>query len=398
MYIYIMKRIICIVFILSHLLLGAQNLVPNGSFENYTSCPSASGQLTLAINWVNPSTGTPDYFNNCSLPMGIPYSGFGFQYANFGNAVAGIWAFCNTTSNIREYIQCQLTNTLTANNFYLVEYYTNRSNWSDYACNNISCLLSGNSTFTSGTNGLITANPQITKFNNDVIIDTLNWIKVSAIYQATGGENYITIGNFKNDALTTYSNVVGAPNNFCAAYYYVDDVSLTNITTPQWQYRDTTIYLGDSVLIGPAVTGLNVDWFDAGSTFIKNAPGIYVKPIVTTPYQATETFNSVVYNHTVTVTVLMPVKVDEYNKLQNSFRLFPNPNNGNFSLQFDDLKNGDIEINISDVTGKIVYENKLQRANTLVNLDVTIKEGVYFVKIINLDSKAQVVKKIIINK
>jgi len=40
------------------------------------------------------------------------------------------------------------------------------------------------------------------KFGNPVITDTLNWIKISGIYAANGGEDHIIIGNFYDDART----------------------------------------------------------------------------------------------------------------------------------------------------------------------------------------------------
>ena len=46
--------------------------------------------------------------------------------------------------------------------------------------------------------------------------DTLNWIKVSSSFIAIGGENYITIGNFRDTA-----NTIGL------GYYYIDDVCLS---------------------------------------------------------------------------------------------------------------------------------------------------------------------------
>jgi hypothetical protein len=256
--------------------------------------------------------------------------------------------------------------------------------------------FSSNSIYQTGAgNYLLNYNPQIKKFNNPIVSDTLNWIEISGIYQANGTENYITVGNFNNDMTT---DTFSCNNSGNQSYYLIDDISVENITTPQWQYRDTTIYLGDSVLIGPAVSGLNVDWFDMSNNFIKNAPGIYVKPIVTTPYKATETFNSVVYNHTVTVTVLLPSKVDEYDKLQNSVSIFPNPNNGKVSLQFTDITKGNVDVTISDVTGKIVYQNKLQVTNALTNFDIDIKSGVYFVKIHDSSLNKTLIKKLVVQQ
>lgn len=378
----------------------AQNLLQNYSFENISSCPTASGQFTLVNNWINPSqAGTSDLYSTCATGgLGLPNNVFFYQMPKTGNNIAGIWCYNKFFNNSREYIQTQLTTPLVLNNIYIIKYYINKTNWAIYAVNNLGALLSVNQVSITGTsNYLISNNNSLKKFNNQIITDTLNWIEISAVYKSLGGEQYLTIGNFENDITTdtlNYCPTCSQPG----AYYFIDDVSVENITTPQWQYLDTTIYLGDSVLIGPAINGLNVDWFDVSNTFIKNAPGIYVKPTITTPYQASETFNSVTYNHTVTVTVLSPVKVNKYDKLQNSIKLFPNPSNGNFNLQFDDFKSGDVEVNISDIAGKIVYKNKFQQSGNKINLDINLENGVYFMEIINSKLNATVVKKIIIQK
>ncbi|MBK6985661.1 MAG: T9SS type A sorting domain-containing protein [Bacteroidetes bacterium] len=391
-----MKKIACIVFALTHFFLSAQNLVPNGSFENISSCGT---QATLAVNWSNPTqAGTPDLYNICA-PNRVPshtIGGGGFQIPKTGVSYVGMFGYSNPIANAREYIQTQLTTALTANALYFVKFYTVLSNFSKYAINNTGMYFSNNNTYQTGGTYLLNYIPQIKLFNNAVITDSLNWIEVSGVYTASGGENFLIIGNFNAD-LTTDTVSVNY-GTYQGAYYYIDDVSVENITTPKWQYRDTTIYLGDSVLIGPGVSGLNVDWFDMSNTFIKNAPGIYVKPIVTTPYQATETFNSVVYNHTVTVTVLLPSKVDEYNKLQKSVTIFPNPNNGNVSLQFAEITKGNVDVTISDVTGKIVYANKLSVTNALTNFDIDVKSGIYFVKIYDSSLNKTLIKKLVVQQ
>lgn len=353
----------------------AQNLVNNPSFETISSC---GPQATLAVNWQNPTqAGTPDLFNTC-LPNRVPSNGYYYQWPKTGNSFVGIWC-TDPAFTVREYIHSQLTSTLVANNFYYVKFYIALYNSSKYACNNLGLYFSNSAIYQSGaSNFLLNYTPQIKKFNNPVITDTLNWVEISGIYQANGTEDYITIGNFNNDATT--DTLAFNPNNVYGAYYFIDDVSIENITTPQWQYRDTSVVLGDSVLIGPAITGLNVDWYTMGGSFIKNAPGIYVKPTVNTSYKATETFNSAVYNHTVNVTVL-PTSVNKYEKLQNSVSIFPNPSNGNFTLQFAHEKYGDVEISISDVTGKEVFTKKLTIENSISKIDMDVNSGVYFVKL-----------------
>lgn len=370
----------------------AQNLVNNPSFESISTCGT---QATLAVNWQNPTqSGTPDLFNTCS-PNRVPSNGYYYQWPRTGISFTGIWC-TDPVAAVREYLHCQLTNTLVANNFYYMKFYAALYNSSKYACNNLAIYLSSNSIYQSGAgNFLLSYIPQIKKFNNPIIADTLNWVEISGIYQANGNENHITIGNFNND-LTTDTLCFNS-NNIYGAYYFIDDVSVVNITIPQWQYRDTTIYLGDSVLIGPAITGLNVDWFDMSSTFIKNAPGIYVKPTVTTSYKATETFNSVVYNHTVTVTVLMPVKVNEYDKLQKSVKLFPNPTTNSFTISYL-TESSKLKVDITDMQGKLYSTELITTTNNKATINSNLTNGVYFVSITDTVSGLKTIKKLIVQK
>ena len=48
---------------------SCKELIPNGSFEEFTTCPTSLTQLYKVKDWFNPTTnvlittGTPDYFN-----------------------------------------------------------------------------------------------------------------------------------------------------------------------------------------------------------------------------------------------------------------------------------------------------------------------------------------------
>ena len=62
--------------------------------------------------------------------------------------------------------------------------------------------------------------------------------------------------------------------------------------------------------------------------------------------------------------------------------LFPNPNNGKFTVQLKGLQHGDMEISIIDMTGKCIYENKYQISTTTFNetFDLKLKSGYYFLQ------------------
>lgn len=390
-----MARLFLIFFILKISNSFCQNLVPNSSFENYSACPLSSAQASLVIAWSSPINNDADYFNSCSSnqSISVPHAGSGYQQAKSGSGFMGIYTYNGINNNYREYIRTTLTNSLAINQYYKVTFFCSSMGVLTYATNNIGLNFSNAPINSTGTGNVLNIPVHITKYNNPVISDSLNWIEISGIYQANGGEQYVTIGNFNSDSNTDTLN--DGNFNYSGAYYYIDDVSVINITSPQWQYRDTSVVIGDSVLIGPAITGLNVDWYDMSNNFIKNAPGIYVKPTVTTSYKATETFNSVVYNHTVTVTVL-PTSVKEYEQQQNSVNLFPNPNTGTVNLKWDNAKNGEAKVIVLDITGKVAFDTTLQITNGLSNFNLNLSPGTYLVKIINPNTNVSVNKKLMI--
>ncbi|HRG01280.1 MAG TPA: T9SS type A sorting domain-containing protein [Bacteroidia bacterium] len=197
-----MKKIGLIVFVLSNLFLNGQNLVNNSSFELLSNCPIIGGNhsATLCVNWYNPTQdGTPDVFNICCTSTVSPCSAYTYkQLPRTGNTFTGIWCYDNSFLNLREYLHTQLSTPLVLGNYYYLKMYCVFGNFFKYACNNIGVYFSSNTIYQSGVNNyLLNYTPQIKKFNNPIISDTLNWIEITGIYQAIGNENYITIGNFK---------------------------------------------------------------------------------------------------------------------------------------------------------------------------------------------------------
>ncbi|MCW5919523.1 MAG: T9SS type A sorting domain-containing protein [Bacteroidetes bacterium] len=69
--------------------------------------------------------------------------------------------------------------------------------------------------------------PQIIN-TNGIIYDTLNWTQISGTFVAGGGEKFITIGNFNDDANTVLDSNTYA--NQPAVYFYIDDVSVVDCT------------------------------------------------------------------------------------------------------------------------------------------------------------------------
>jgi hypothetical protein len=63
-----------------------------------------------------------------------------------------------------------------------------------------------------------------------MVTDTQHWVLLQDTFVAEGGEQYVSIGNFKTDAQIQTQLVDSIRNLPAAAYYFYDDVSLIDIT------------------------------------------------------------------------------------------------------------------------------------------------------------------------
>ena len=199
----------------------AQNLVPNHSFETYLNCPYVINDFPFtASQWVS-AVGTADYFNACMSPgyLSVPDNSHGWQAAHSGDAYVGLYGFVPTFYT-RECIQVQLTSPMVADQCYTVGFYVSLA---DAHCgiNHFGAFLS-----TNAPTSAMGITPQV-EWQGTFLSDTMNWVHVLGFFVATGGEQYITIGNFYEDLETQLDpNCLGLQH----AYYYVDDVEV--VATP----------------------------------------------------------------------------------------------------------------------------------------------------------------------
>jgi hypothetical protein len=383
---------------------SAQNLIPNPSFEIYVDCPSDpvegdwDNQIVKAFPWTGPGLST-DYFNSCangqnsSCWYNVPNC-LG-QNARTGSAFSMITTLSNTF-DCREYLQVPLIENLQLNSSYYIKVYLSFENkYSAYASNNLGILFT-DSIFTTPYQcpNIAPFTPQVMLFGNPILCDTLNeWFKVDAVYKAFGNEAVFTLGNFENNQ-ETLTKLMDSTINTGYTFYYVDDVLVEEITQPFWQYHDTTVYYGDSVLIGPALTGLDIDWYTDNLDFISNAPGIYVTPPASRDYIAKETFDGVETTHVVHVTVIGGAGLEE-NELQN-VRVFPNPSKGSFSIS-GIASDKPLRLEVRDVHGKLVFEEKAF-SKELNSFALDVENGIYFVTVSDLESKSSVVEKLVVQR
>ena len=370
------------------------NLVPNPSFEIYSSCPNGSGQLSRAIPWTGPNNDDADLYNICSSQTNInnqiPINGIGY---------AGFYAYNGVNNNYRENIHIQLLGSLLLNKCYFVKFHVSLATPLKYAVNNIGLCFTNYHISNNGFGEVLNLPQNIIKFGNPVISDTLNWVEISGIYNSNGNESYITVGNFKKDSLT--DTLVINNNWYFGSYYFLDDVSVTPIDSIPGGMNanagsDKSIAIGDSVFIGQEISNLNCNWYVlGGSQIANNTSGIYVKPNSPTTYVVEQNLCGSISYDTVNVLV-SPTGLKHYNELQQNVKLFPNPNNGNFTLQVDDKLWQHVTVNVIDVIGNEIYNSTLFVKEGLVKFNLDVKAGTYFVIIFNAHTNEKIIKKLII--
>lgn len=221
------KNLLTFFLSLSTIVLLAQNLVPNPSFEKFKYCPVTYNQTTLTLlhNWRQASDGTPDYFNSCSDKSGVPNNMFGEQNAKSGEAYVGLVTFAASKRNYREYLKAPLSRKLIAGEMVCIELYVSPADDSRYVTDGIGVSLSKKPLKYTLDKVLETTSAMESPELN--LIDGYGqWTLLSNEYIAEGGETYITVGNFKPDSQlnvlkrTTEDDI--AANNW--AYIYLDSV------------------------------------------------------------------------------------------------------------------------------------------------------------------------------
>lgn len=212
--------------------LVGQNLVKNPSFEHYKNCPKQLGNLKHdLIDWDTPTLGSTDYFHGCSQAMGTPKNFNGEQPADFGEGYVGLYLYA--PDNYREYLQAHLTETLKKGDKYVLSFYVSLAERSDFAIKEFGVCFSENPIEVETRKVL--SRRYLSKVSGDVsnyfeikyseyYSDNEAWVKVEKEFVANGKENFLIIGNFKDNKKT--QNFKTKRKAKQGSYYYLDMVSV----------------------------------------------------------------------------------------------------------------------------------------------------------------------------
>jgi gliding motility-associated-like protein len=223
-----MKYVLKIILILTLFTGSAQNLIPNPSFEIYSTCPTVNA-FNVATGWYSLSP-TPDYFA-CSF--GVPANPMGYQLPHSGLAYIG---FANVES-----FGAKLVQPLVPNETYQIEAYVAKSNFGTGVADEINIYFSQDSICEETDLDLLPRTPLISGFGN--LTDTINWTLVTGTYTASGCERYVAF------------DVKGVGTN----YYYLDDISITAFNQSGYEPMDCESFLNVSApnIFTPNNDGVN---------------------------------------------------------------------------------------------------------------------------------------------
>jgi OmpA-OmpF porin, OOP family len=300
-------------------ILQAQNIVPNSSFENFyhlnelprerlssvqasqfryqkdkplneNDCPLYGVWTYLFCkDWTNCSSelnsDTPDLYNKCSIQEGVPFS-----YIVFPNQIK-VTTYQNTKSGYgymgigvldgrigkywigwKEFIQTKLIKPLQTGRIYYADFYVNRADFSTVSTDRLGLYFSNKEIKVKDGKQMFNYKPQVFNPVGKAIEDTVNWVKVSGMYVAKGGEQYIIIGDFYPEKENTIKYNEKKSKDFIC-YYFIDDVSVVPVDSTDTEGAKTDIPLPlpkntitndkelfriDSVAVGSAVILKNI--------------------------------------------------------------------------------------------------------------------------------------------
>ncbi|MBC8045499.1 MAG: gliding motility-associated C-terminal domain-containing protein [Fimbriimonadaceae bacterium] len=257
------------VFIISSQLFAQYNICPNPSFEDYNDCPEYYSNIdldddTFVDEWLRPNSATSDYFHGCSSSgsvVDVPNEYFSdYQHARTGNAFAGFFLY--VYSHLwREYVQAKFIEPMVADECYYIEFWVACAHTTEdfeggvmnYTSDDFGANISDERPYEPFNAGEIDYIPQIENPEGSYLTDTSIWYKVCGFYQAAGGEEWITIGNFKGDDETDFIPIIddgGDPYNEYV-YVFIDDVLVTPLDSLIAAFLNDTIVCAPITLTAP---------------------------------------------------------------------------------------------------------------------------------------------------
>ncbi len=209
----------------------AQNLVPNGSFEEYSECPDALNQTERALGWSR-YRGSPDYFHACNEEglVSVPNNMMGFQQAAVGEGYVGVITWTSTSPNNREHLGAALLDTLQIGMPVYISYKISPATDGMISSHSMHWTASGAGLrFTMNSylqNQAVPLPNAAALFCSTPPLDTSIWYTVSGVYIPDSAYTHVVLGSFMDDELVI-SEVLNNNGAYLSAYVYYDEICVS---------------------------------------------------------------------------------------------------------------------------------------------------------------------------
>ncbi|MDX1477180.1 MAG: OmpA family protein [Saprospiraceae bacterium] len=210
-----------------------ENLVPNGSFEAYSSTPLGwfytGADFTRVVKfWESPTAASPDVYGpKVFVPSQWKDKGFGEAAVHDGKSMVGLTLYgCEGGKpHCREYVQIQLTEPLVIGQRYALSFWTTHLPRS-MRINNLGAAFVHHR-ISSPLDEALHLRPQVAAAQ---VIECENgaWHQVEATFTADSVMSYLILGNFATDA-ETEAKRCSSGDHLPYAYYYIDDVVMQKL-------------------------------------------------------------------------------------------------------------------------------------------------------------------------
>ncbi|MCI0750670.1 MAG: OmpA family protein [Flammeovirgaceae bacterium] len=236
----------------------SQNLVRNGSFEEFKVCPGSFSQQSpefRALHWRSANTGTPDQFHECSTgEADVPSNWAGISEAYAGAGYAGIYLWIDRAGNhYREYLETELTETLIKDSVYVIEFNFKLSSYSRYSIDRIGAMVCDSLVSLKHDQAFLDSTQLQHILDSALTQQTGLWEHARWNYKAKGNERFLVIGNFHNNDSTKRYKIQFRPAQqemlAMGSYYYIDNVRVT----PKWRHLQDSLINTENDLIPEAV-------------------------------------------------------------------------------------------------------------------------------------------------
>lgn len=208
------------------------NLVPNPYFKTAKKVKGPGG-IANATDWYSATSDEADlYSTKAKPPYTTEMNAYGGASPEEEDGVAGLLMYSYKDKARRTYIGTKLKSALNEGELYCVKFYVSMADLSKYACNGIGAHLSVEKPTPSDImKDKVQA--QVSHSQNRVFQETAQFEPICQVYEAQGGEEYLTIGSFMPQADISALKVK-RPSGFnkpqvYMGYYYIDAVTVSSM-------------------------------------------------------------------------------------------------------------------------------------------------------------------------